>query len=66
MDTEACFKCENKKDMSDFTFRKDTQHYRNVCRKCNRERDNELIKQKFENNEGTDFPVELKCETCFK
>ena len=64
MNTKKCIKCENEKELTEFSFRKEIQNYRNVCRKCKNERDKEVKKQKFENYEWTDFPVELKCETC--
>ena len=64
METKICFKCENEKELTEFSFRKDTQNYRNVCRKCILERQNEIKTQKFENYVWTDFPVELKCEMC--
>ena len=43
MDTKVCIKCENAKIVSELTFRKDIQNYRNVCRKCNRERDLKIL-----------------------
>ena len=64
MKTKICFKCEIEKEITKFSFRKDTQNYRNACKKCERERKNEIKKQKFENYEWTDFPIELKCNTC--
>lgn len=49
--TKTCIKCNTTKDISQFTFRKDTQKYRNECKECvlkkNREyklRDKDKIK----------------------
>lgn len=36
--TKTCIKCNTTKDISQFTFRKDTQKYINSCRACENER----------------------------
>ena len=36
--TKICIKCNATKDISQFTFRKDTQKYRNECKFCEAER----------------------------
>ena len=34
MESKTCKKCNIEKDISDFSFRKDTQKYRNQCQYC--------------------------------
>ena len=33
---KRCSKCDNEKELSDFSFRKNTKKYRNQCRDCNK------------------------------
>ena len=35
-DIKRCSKCDNEKDLSEVSFRKDTQKYRNKCRESNK------------------------------
>ena len=53
-----------KKHLLCFGFRKETNNYRNECKQCSNKRSKELIKNKFENYEWSDYPKELKCNTC--
>ena len=46
--TKTCSKCNTTKDISQFTFRKDTQKYRNECKECKSLQDKEIYNKKRE------------------
>ena len=64
MITKTCIKCDVEKNINNFSFRKDTNKYRNCCKRCENERKNQWKKQKFENHEWKIQLKELECGTC--
>ena len=64
MSTKICRKCEIEKQLSEFSFRKDTNKYSNECKVCSNQRHKELKREKFENYEWKDFSEELECGIC--
>lgn len=37
MKTKVCSKCNFEKELSEFTLRSDSNTYRNICKKCEKE-----------------------------
>ena len=48
--TKICIKCNATKDISQFTFRKDTQKYRNECKECMKKRADKISKKHYDKN----------------
>ena len=63
MITKTCIKCDVAKNINNFSFRKDSQNFRNCCKRCENERKNQLKKRKFENYEWKIQIQELECGT---
>ncbi len=61
---KTCNKCNIDKEINEFSFRKDSQTFRNSCKRCENERKKQLNKQKFENFEWKIELEELECGTC--
>ena len=64
MSTKICIQCNIEKDIEEFSFRKDTNKYRNCCKRCENERKKQLKKQKFQDYEWKIQIQELECGTC--
>ena len=64
MITKTCNKCNIEKDINEFSFRKDSQNFRNTCKICINSRGKQIKKQKFENYEWQIELKELECRTC--
>ena len=44
METKSCIKCNVEKNITEYSFRKDTQKYRNHCKLCIYEKDKDYEK----------------------
>ena len=64
MITKTCIKCNIENDIEEFSFRKDTNKYRNCCKRCENERNKQIKKQKFQDYEWKIQLKELECGTC--
>ena len=61
---KICNKCNVEKEINEFSFRNDTQKYRNSCKRCDNERHKQTKKQKFQDYEWKIQLEEFECGTC--
>ena len=64
MITKTCINCNVEKTINDFSFRKDSQNFRNCCKRCENERKKQTKKRKFQDYEWKIELQELECGTC--